>query len=63
MGGTRSTNERDKKFIQKFGRKPEGKRPHSEDLGVDGEIILSWILNENDEGELSKIGTSGGELL
>jgi hypothetical protein len=27
-------------------RKPEGKEDHSEDPGVDGEIILKWILGK-----------------
>jgi hypothetical protein len=26
--------------------KPEGKRDHSGDLGVDGKIILEWILGK-----------------
>jgi hypothetical protein len=29
--------------------KPEGKRNHSEDLGVDGTKILKWILGKQGE--------------
>jgi hypothetical protein len=45
---------------------PEGKRP-LEDIGIDGRIILEWILGTSG-GELwarfvwLRIGTSGGPL-
>jgi hypothetical protein len=35
----------DEKCIQYFGWKPR-RQDHSEDLGVDGRIILEWILRE-----------------
>jgi len=34
---------RDEKCIQNFGQKIKG-RNHSEDLGIDGMIVLEWIL-------------------
>jgi hypothetical protein len=38
----------DEKYANNFGRKmSEGKRP-LEDLGVDGGIILDWILGKQD---------------
>jgi hypothetical protein len=47
--------------------KPEGRRPHLEDPGVDGRIILKWTCERLDGGAWTgsiwfKIGT-GGELL
>jgi hypothetical protein len=33
----------DKKFTTMFVGKPEGK-DHSENLGIDGRILLKWIL-------------------
>jgi hypothetical protein len=35
----------DDKCIKYFNRKPEGKN-HLRDLGIDGRIILKWILEE-----------------
>jgi hypothetical protein len=66
MSGSRSTHGRDEKCVQYFFEKPEGKR-HSEDLGVDGRIMLEWILGKLGE-EVStgfiwlRVGTSGGLL-
>jgi len=39
-----SMHRRDEKCTQNFGQKIW--RDHSEDLGVDGEVILEWILGE-----------------
>jgi hypothetical protein len=36
---------RDEKYII-FYEKPEGKKPHTEDLGIDRSIILEWILGK-----------------
>jgi hypothetical protein len=44
LGGSCSTHGKCEKFIQNFGRKPEG-RGHLENLGIGGRIILDWILN------------------
>ena len=46
--------------------KPEGKRPHGRQ-GVDGRIILRWILRKWDVGLWTgsswlRIGTGGGHL-
>jgi hypothetical protein len=55
-----------KKCMQYFGWKPEGKN-HSEDPGLDEKIILEWIL-EKQVGRMwtgciwFRIGTSGGLL-
>jgi hypothetical protein len=46
MGGVCSTHGRDEKFRQYFGWKKLKGRDHSEDLGVDGRIILDWILGK-----------------
>jgi hypothetical protein len=40
------THRRDEKCVQNFGRKKLKGRDHSEDLGVDGRIILEWILGK-----------------
>jgi hypothetical protein len=45
MGGACSTYGRDEKYTENFGRKSEG-RDHSEDLDVDGRIILEWSLEK-----------------
>ena len=47
--------------------KPEGKRDHWRDLGVDGWIILGWISRRLDVGMWTglgwpRIGTGGGRL-
>jgi hypothetical protein len=39
-----------------FAGKPEGKR-HSEDLSVDGRIIVKWILVNRVEGGLDSSGS------
>jgi hypothetical protein len=55
-----------RKFIQKFGRKTEG-RDNSEDLGVGGKTITDWIVGKWG-GKLwtgcicLRIGTSDGLL-
>jgi hypothetical protein len=66
MGGACSTHGPDERCIQNFSRKTEGKG-HSEDLGVDGRIILEWIL-EKWGGKMwteciwLRMGSSGGLL-
>ena len=47
--------------------KPEGKRSHWRDLGVDGWIILGWIFRRWEVGIWTglgwpRIGTGGGRL-
>jgi hypothetical protein len=47
--------------------KPEGKRDHLKDTGVDGRIILRWIFKRWDREAWSRltwfrIGTFGGHL-
>jgi hypothetical protein len=37
-------NGRSEKYVQNFGRKPEGN--HSEDLDVDGEITFEFMLRK-----------------
>jgi hypothetical protein len=46
MGGTCSTHERGKKKHIKFWLKNLKGRDHSDDLGVDGKILLEWILGK-----------------
>jgi hypothetical protein len=41
MGGACSTHRRDEKCVQN----PKG-REHSEDIGIDGRIVLEWILGK-----------------
>ena len=53
--------------IQDFGGKPEGKRDHLEDPGVDGRIILIWIFRKWDVGTWTgsiwlRIRTGDGHL-
>jgi hypothetical protein len=43
MGGACNTHGRDKKCTQNLLGKLKG-GDHSEDIGVDGKIILEWIL-------------------
>jgi len=45
MGEVCSMQGRDKKCIQNFYWKTKG-RDHAEDLGIDGKIILNWILGK-----------------
>jgi hypothetical protein len=45
MGGACSTDGRDEQCIQYFVGKPSAKI-HLEDVGVDGKIILEWILGK-----------------
>jgi len=65
MGETRSTHWSDEKCIQYFGWKKVKGRVHLEDLGVDGRIILEWILGKFGGRVWTEfiwlwIGTSGG---
>jgi hypothetical protein len=41
MGGKCCMHSRDEKFKDNFGQKT-----YSEDLGIDGKIILDWILGK-----------------
>jgi hypothetical protein len=44
MGGACGTHGKDETCIQYSGWKTLKGRDHSEDLGIDGKIILEWIL-------------------
>jgi hypothetical protein len=46
MGGTCSMHGSVKKSLQYFGWKKLKGRDHSEDLCIDGKIILEWILEK-----------------
>jgi hypothetical protein len=46
MGRACRTYGRNEKFVQDFGRKNLKVKDHSEDLDVDGKIILEWILGK-----------------
>jgi hypothetical protein len=46
MNGTCSTHGRNEKFVQYYGWKNLKGKVHSEDLGVDGKIILECILGK-----------------
>jgi len=46
IGGTLSTHKRDDKCIQYFGLENPKRRGHLEDLGLDGKIILEWMLGK-----------------
>jgi len=45
MGGTCSTHDKDKKYLQYFGWNLKV-RDHSEELGVDRTITFEWILGK-----------------
>jgi hypothetical protein len=60
MGGTCSTYRRTEKCIQCNVRKRE-KRDHLEDIGVDGKVILKWILKEQDYRAWSVVDSPGIE--
>jgi hypothetical protein len=47
LGGTCITHEGDEKCVQNFGRKVWREDTHSEDLGVDGKIILRRISRKH----------------
>jgi len=62
-----STHGTDEKCVQCFGRKKLKERDHSEDLGVDGMIILELILGKYGAKVWTgcsslRIGISGGVL-
>ena len=46
MGGACSTNWGDERCIQGFDGKNLRERDHLEDPGIDGRIILRWILGK-----------------
>jgi hypothetical protein len=46
IGGTCRKHGKDKKCVKNFGRKALKERVYSEDIDVDGNIILQWILRE-----------------
>jgi hypothetical protein len=46
MGQACSTNGKIREMRTSFGQKKLKGRHHSEDLGVDGRIILQWILEK-----------------
>ena len=66
VGGACSTYGGEKRCIQGFGGKHEGKN-HMGDRGVDGRIILRWIFRKWDLGVWTgsiwvRIATGGGHL-
>jgi len=46
MGEACSTHGSDVKYLKKFWLENLKERDHAEDLGVDGRIILDWILGK-----------------
>ena len=67
MSGACSTYGGEKKSIQSFGRGILRERDHFEDSGIDGRIILRWILRKWDGGAWTgliwlRTGTEGGML-
>jgi hypothetical protein len=46
MGGACNTHDRDEICKNNSGRKNQKGRNHSEVLGVDGKIILEWMLGK-----------------
>jgi len=68
MGGSCSTSGRNLNCITKFWSENLNGSDHSEDLAVDGKIILEWILRETgSEGaewmHLAQERGQGGSLL
>jgi len=67
MGGACSTCGRQERFIQSLGGQTLEERDHMQDLGVDGRIVLKWMVKKS-EGETRtgliwlRIGTGGGLL-
>jgi hypothetical protein len=60
MGGASIRHRRDGKCIRNFTWKPEGKR-HLGDLGIDGSVILKWILKKQDMRVLTGVSWSRTE--